>query len=80
MGGGSDDPDQSPDADSDDSRFPQNIDGLKGVCENVMQVDPFLGYVLVFRNRRNAVLKTLIYDFNGFRKPAPSRGTWGAFS
>ncbi len=46
--------------------FRKGIDGLAGVCRNVLEMDPFSGYVLVFRNRRKTAIKTLMYDGQGF--------------
>ena len=42
--------------------FRKGIDGLVGVCRQVLRSDPFSGAVFVFRNRRKTALKILIYD------------------
>ena len=39
---------------------------LAGVCRNVLEMDPFSGYVFVFRNRRKTAIKILMYDGQGF--------------
>jgi len=46
--------------------FRKGIDGLAGVCRNVLRQDPFSGCVFVFRNRRATAIKCLIYDGQGF--------------
>lgn len=69
--------------------FRKGIDGLARLCQEVLQRDPFSGWVFVFRNRRATALKALIFDGQGFwlchkrlssgRFPWwPSRGTKGA--
>ncbi len=42
--------------------FRKGIDGLSGVCKNIIRMDPFPGYVFVFRNRRKTAIKVLMYD------------------
>jgi transposase len=46
--------------------FRKGIDGLAGLCRNVLREDPFTGCVFVFRNRRATALKILVYDGQGF--------------
>ncbi len=46
--------------------FRKGIDGLAGLCRNVLREDPFSGGVFVFRNRRATALKILVYDGQGF--------------
>lgn len=46
--------------------FRKGIDGLVGICKGKLQMDPFSGYVFVFRNRRGTSIKILIYDSQGF--------------
>jgi len=46
--------------------FRKGIDGLAGVCRGVIKMDPFSGYVFVFRNRRKTSIKILMYDGQGF--------------
>lgn len=46
--------------------FRKGIDGLAGVCRSVIKMDPFSGYVFVFRNRRKTSIKILMYDGQGF--------------
>ena len=41
--------------------FRKGIDGLSGVCRNIIRMDPFSGYVFVFRNRRKRAIKVLMY-------------------
>jgi len=46
--------------------FRKGIDGLAGLCRNVLKQDPFSGYVFVFRNKPGTSLKILVYDGQGF--------------
>ena len=46
--------------------FRKGIDGLAGVCRNIIRMDPFSGYVFVFRNKRKTAIKILMYDGQGF--------------
>ena len=46
--------------------FRKGIDGLAGVCRNILGQDPFSGYLFIFRNRRGTSLKILLYDGQGF--------------
>jgi len=46
--------------------FRKGIDGLAGVCRNVIGEDPFSGYLFVFRNKRGTAIKILAYDGQGF--------------
>jgi transposase len=46
--------------------FRRGIDGLARVCKEVLQQDPFGGFVFVFRNRRATAVKVLVYDGQGF--------------
>ncbi len=46
--------------------FRKGIDGLAGVCRNILKQDPFSGYVFVFRNKPGTAIKILIYDGQGF--------------
>ncbi len=46
--------------------FRKGIDGLGGICRNVLEEDPLSGCVFVFRNRRATAVKILIYDGQGF--------------
>jgi transposase len=46
--------------------FRRGIDGLSRICREVMEADPFSGYVFVFRNRRGTSIKLLVYDGQGF--------------
>lgn len=46
--------------------FRKGIDGLAGVCRNVLEQDPFCGSMFIFRNRRKTTLKILLYDGQGF--------------
>jgi len=45
--------------------FRKGIDGLAGMCKS-LQMDPFNGYLFVFRNRGGTSLKLLVYDGQGF--------------
>jgi transposase len=46
--------------------FRKGIDGLAGICRGTLQMDPFSGYLFVFRNRRGTSIKVLAYDSQGF--------------
>ena len=46
--------------------FRKGIDGLAGVCRQVLNEEPLSGAVFVFRNRRQTALKILVYDGQGF--------------
>ena len=46
--------------------FRKGIDGLAKVCRQELQMDPFRGYVFVFRNKRGTAVKVLLYDGQGF--------------
>jgi len=46
--------------------FRKGIDGLVGICRGALQMDPFHGYLFVFRNRRGTSLKILMYDGQGY--------------
>ncbi len=46
--------------------FRKGIDGLSGVCRNILDQDPFSGSMFIFRNKRKTTLKILVYDGQGF--------------
>ena len=46
--------------------FRKGIDGLAGLCRNVLDADPFGGSVFIFRNRKGTSIKVLLYDGQGF--------------
>jgi transposase len=46
--------------------FRRGIDGLARLCQERLQHDPFVGAVVVFRNRSGTALKLLTYDGQGF--------------
>lgn len=46
--------------------FRKGIDGLGGLCRNILREDPLSGCVFVFRNRRSTAIKILAYDGEGF--------------
>ena len=46
--------------------FRKGIDGLARLCKDVLQQDPFRGWVFVFRNHRATAVKILVYDGQGF--------------
>lgn len=46
--------------------FRKGLDGLARVCRDVLESDPFSGWVFVFRNRRHTALRLLCYDGQGF--------------
>lgn len=45
--------------------FRKGIDGLAGICRR-LELDPFCGYLFVFRNRRGTSLKIITYDGQGY--------------
>lgn len=46
--------------------FRRGIDGLAGLCREVLRDDPFSGTVFVFRSRGSRAIKLLVYDGQGF--------------
>ena len=46
--------------------FRKGIDGLAGVCRNILDEDPFTGYVFIFVNKKRSSIKILVYDGQGF--------------
>ncbi len=46
--------------------FRKGIDGLAGLCKNVLKEDPFSGYMFVFMNKKKTAIKILMYDGQGF--------------
>lgn len=46
--------------------FRAGIDGLKAICQQKLQLDPFSGSLFIFCNTRKTAVKILIYDSNGF--------------
>ncbi len=46
--------------------FRKGIDGLARLCQEVLEEDPFGGWVFVFRNRKATAVKVLVYDGQGF--------------
>jgi transposase len=46
--------------------FRRGIDALARLCQETLQLDPFVGTVFVFRNRKATSLKILVYDGQGF--------------
>ena len=46
--------------------FRKGIDGLCRVSREVMESNPFSGYIFVFCNRTRTSIKLLIYDGQGF--------------
>ena len=46
--------------------FRKGIDGLAGYVRNILDKDPFNGYVFVFSNTRKTSIKILTYDGQGF--------------
>lgn len=60
--------------------FRKGIDGLAGVCRQVIASDPFGGQLFVFRNKRQTAIKVLCYDGQGFwlcqKRLSRGRFTW----
>ena len=46
--------------------FRNGIDGVKALSQRQWSIDPFHGYVFIFRNRSGTAIKLLSYDGNGF--------------
>ena len=46
--------------------FRKGIDSLAELCRAKLHADPFSGSVFVFRSRRAASIKILVYDGQGF--------------
>ena len=46
--------------------FRKGIDGLARLCQEVLEEDPFCGWVFVFRNRKAPAVEVLVYDGQGF--------------
>jgi transposase len=46
--------------------FRCGIDGLAQLCRQRLELDPFSGALVVFRNRSRTAVKILAYDGNGF--------------
>ena len=46
--------------------FRKGIDGLAGVCQQMLRSDPFSGHVFIFRNKKASAIKVLMYDGQGF--------------
>jgi transposase len=46
--------------------FRRGIDGIARLCRDVLESDPFAGWLFVFRNRRATAIKILTYDSQGF--------------
>jgi len=46
--------------------FRKGIDGLGGVCRQVLKQDPLSGTVFVFHNKRRTAIKLLVFDGQGF--------------
>lgn len=46
--------------------FRKGIDSLASVCRNILQADPFSGYLFVFTNKGRKSIKILVYDGQGF--------------
>lgn len=44
----------------------KSIDGLAGLVTEILDVDPFSGFLFVFRGRRGDRIKILVWDRNGF--------------
>jgi transposase len=45
--------------------FRKGIDGLAGICRR-LELDPFNGYLFVFRNKSGTSIKIISYDGQGY--------------
>src|ERR1700722_20886714 len=63
--------------------FRRGIDGLARLCQETLQHDPYVGAVLVFRNRKATALKVLMYGGQGFwlchKRLSQGRFPWWPF-
>lgn len=46
--------------------FRMGIDGFAAICRKSFKLDPFAGYCIIFRNRKQTAIKILLYDGTGF--------------
>jgi len=46
--------------------FRKGIDGLAAYVRNILDKDPFSGYLFVFANKNKKSIKILVYDGQGF--------------
>lgn len=46
--------------------FRKGIDGLAGICRQVLHDNPFTGAMFVFCNKSRTAIKILVYDGQGF--------------
>ena len=46
--------------------FRKGIDSLAGYVRNILDTDPFTGYLFVFVNKKRTSIKILVYDGQGF--------------
>lgn len=46
--------------------FRKGIDSLAAVCRNILDKNPFSGYVFVFSNTKRTTIKILTYAGQGF--------------
>jgi len=44
----------------------KSFDGLCGVVQDALALDPYSGHVFAFCNRRRSILKMLLWDRSGF--------------
>ena len=60
--------------------FRKGIDGLAGLCRQVLATDPLGGALVVFRSRSRRALKLLVYDGQGFwmchKRLSTGKFTW----
>lgn len=45
--------------------FRKHIDGLSGLCRQVLKQDPLSGAVFVFRNKNRQMIRVLVFDGQG---------------
>ena len=46
--------------------FRKGIDGLAGICRQILKRDPFDGALFIFRNKKGTSIKIITYDGQGF--------------
>lgn len=60
--------------------FRKGIDGLAGLCRQVLATDPLDGVLVVFRSRSRRALKIICYDGQGYwlfqKRLSQGRFTW----
>ena len=60
--------------------FRKGLDKITGVCREQLSLNPFVGDLFVFTNRKHTALKILVYDGQGFwlcmKRLSKGKFTW----